>query len=229
MKNASQLNCLPLKVYSKKLLETILKAQLLGSCCLLFPVGSLLFHLIPSSVWPVTLNSSSTGMTSHNACQVLFRNTQMGHFSRVQLCVSSCLETGLSHTVSSIWIVSDWLNKLWCSVDSILDDIISFAQALCLAEPLWAHATPSDQFGDSETNVNLHKAVKSVVICWMHGHTGLPDNEITNAIYVCAVYVNVMSGQDLGSDVCAFLHLSVLLWQDGQIKTVGRKLQVVKL
>jgi hypothetical protein len=46
VKNASQLNCMFLvEMYSKKQLETILKIELLGSCCLLFPVGSLSFHL----------------------------------------------------------------------------------------------------------------------------------------------------------------------------------------
>jgi hypothetical protein len=45
MKSPSQLNCILLvEAYSKNQLESILKAQF-GSCCL-YPVGSLLFHLV---------------------------------------------------------------------------------------------------------------------------------------------------------------------------------------
>jgi hypothetical protein len=50
------------EVYSKKQLEIILKAQLLGSCCLLFPVGSLSFHLSLSYAQPVTFFSYIMGI-----------------------------------------------------------------------------------------------------------------------------------------------------------------------
>lgn len=57
VKNASQLNCMFLvDVYSKKQLETILKAKLLGSCCRFLPVDSLSLHLSLSYVQPVTFN-----------------------------------------------------------------------------------------------------------------------------------------------------------------------------
>jgi hypothetical protein len=58
---------------------------------------------------------------------------------------------------------------------------------------------------------HLHRTGKSVVFCWVPGHTNLPGNEDADAATkVVALYGPLTSDQALGSDVLAFLSHAVL-------------------
>jgi hypothetical protein len=54
------------------------------------------------------------------------------------------------------------------------------------------------------------KAGKSVVVCWVPGHTGLPSKESTDAAeHKAALQQDEISERALGSDVCVHLHFDL--------------------
>jgi hypothetical protein len=70
---------------------------------------------------------------------------------------------------------------------------------------------------------HLQKAGKSVVFCWVRGHTVLPGSERA------ALNRNLTSDRALGSDFRTFLYHAVLSsWQDEWSNTQDNKLHTVK-
>jgi hypothetical protein len=77
---------------------------------------------------------------------------------------------------------------------------------------------------------HLHKSGKSVVFCWVRGHTGLPGNEVADAAAKTAtLHGFIIFDTALGSDVHTFLHRALLSsWQDEWSDIQGDKLCMVK-
>jgi hypothetical protein len=63
---------------------------------------------------------------------------------------------------------------------------------------------------------HLQKVGKSLVFCWVPGHTGLSISKATDAAAkVVALHGNLTSDRALGSGFHTFLHCAVLSsWQD---------------
>jgi ribonuclease HI len=73
---------------------------------------------------------------------------------------------------------------------------------------------------------HLHKSGKSVVFCWVPGHTGLPGNETASMAFKAATLDrSFTSDRALGCDVCAFQ--CPILMQDKWTNIHGNKLHVM--
>jgi hypothetical protein len=114
--------------------------------------------------------------------------------------------------------------ELFCSSCATLSSAISFAQTHWVPCSLSSCSRDHPIVNEVLYQLShLQKAGKSVVFCWVRGHTVLPGSERA------ALNRNLTSDRALGSDFRTFLYRAVLSpWQDEWSNTQDNKLHTVK-